>query len=154
MAAARAFGDEAANILERATNGVLNRNPLLYFAYADFEEGRMKYEKVHQMYNKLLAINDVDPTLVSGELGGESRRVVAKQRISLTLPALRAVHEVCSACRGNQVGTGDLQEGSRGRAVQVSCVCSGGFDGVLLQQGQGYRVPNLRIGIEAIRWKS
>lgn len=65
MAAARAFGDEAANILERATNGVLNRNPLLYFAYADFEEGRMKYEKVHQMYNKLVAIQDVDPTLVS-----------------------------------------------------------------------------------------
>ncbi|XP_055693756.1 protein suppressor of forked isoform X2 [Lutzomyia longipalpis] len=61
--AARAFSDEAANVLERATNGVLSRNMLLYFAYADFEEGRMKYEKVHQMYNKFLSIPDIDPTL-------------------------------------------------------------------------------------------
>lgn len=65
MTAARAFGDEAANILERAISGVLSRNALLYFAYADFEEGRMKYDKVHQMYNKFLSIPDVDPTLVS-----------------------------------------------------------------------------------------
>jgi cleavage stimulation factor subunit 3 len=36
----------------------------LYFAYADFEEGRMKYEKVHQMYNKFLSILEIDPTLV------------------------------------------------------------------------------------------
>lgn len=61
--AARTFSDEAANVLERATNGVLSRNMLLYFAYADFEEGRMKYEKVHQMYNKFLSIPDIDPTL-------------------------------------------------------------------------------------------
>lgn len=63
--AARAFSDEAANILERAISGVLSRNALLYFAYADFEEGRMKYDKVHQMYNKFLGLPDVDPTLVS-----------------------------------------------------------------------------------------
>lgn len=43
---------------------MLSRNALLYFAYADFEEGRLKYDKVHQMYNKFLAINDIDPTLV------------------------------------------------------------------------------------------
>lgn len=50
--------------MERSINGVLNKNALLYFAYADFEEGRMKYEKVHAMYNKFLAIPDIDPTLV------------------------------------------------------------------------------------------
>ncbi|XP_063696707.1 protein suppressor of forked [Culicoides brevitarsis] len=61
--AARIFSDEAANILERAISGVLSRNSLLYFAYADFEEGRMKYEKVHQMYQKFLEISDIDPTL-------------------------------------------------------------------------------------------
>lgn len=27
----------------------------------------MKYEKVHQMYNKFLALPDVDPTLVSSD---------------------------------------------------------------------------------------
>lgn len=37
---------------------------LLYFAYADFEEGRMKYEKVHQIYEKFLEMEDADPTLV------------------------------------------------------------------------------------------
>lgn len=42
----------------------MGRNALLYYAYADFEEGRLKYEKVHQMYNKFLSIPDVDPTLV------------------------------------------------------------------------------------------
>lgn len=64
MNAAKAFADEAANILDRAISGVLSRNALLYFAYADFEEGRMKYDKVHQMYNKFISIPDVDPTLV------------------------------------------------------------------------------------------
>lgn len=62
--AAKIFADECANILERSINGVLNRNALLYFAYADFEEGRLKYEKVHTMYNKLLQLPDIDPTLV------------------------------------------------------------------------------------------
>lgn len=37
---------------------------LLYFAYADFEEGRHKYEKVHQIYSKFLDIPDIEPTLV------------------------------------------------------------------------------------------
>lgn len=64
--AAKVFADEAANILERAINGVLSRNSLLYYAYADFEEGRMKYEKVHQLYNKFVSIPDTDPTLVRG----------------------------------------------------------------------------------------
>lgn len=64
--AAKIFADECANILERSINGVLNRNALLYFAYADFEEGRLKYEKVHSMYNKLLTLPDIDPTLVRG----------------------------------------------------------------------------------------
>lgn len=62
--AAKAFADEAANILDRAISGVLSRNALLYFAYADFEEGRMKYDKVHAMYNKFIGIPDIDPTLV------------------------------------------------------------------------------------------
>lgn len=66
--AAKIFADECANILERSINGVLNRNALLYFAYADFEEGRLKYEKVHSMYNKLLTLPDIDPTLVRAGL--------------------------------------------------------------------------------------
>ena len=44
------------------------KNALIYFIFADFEEGRLKYEKVHQMYNKFLSISDIDPTLVSFNL--------------------------------------------------------------------------------------
>ncbi|XP_050315851.1 protein suppressor of forked [Anthonomus grandis grandis] len=61
--ASKLFSEEAANVFERATSTVLNRNMLLYFAYADYEEGRLKYEKVHQIYSKYLDIKDIDPTL-------------------------------------------------------------------------------------------
>ncbi|KAH0620859.1 hypothetical protein JD844_021705 [Phrynosoma platyrhinos] len=60
---AKLFSDEAANIYERAISTLLKKNMLLYFAYADYEESRMKYEKVHSIYNRLLAIEDIDPTL-------------------------------------------------------------------------------------------
>lgn len=49
---------------ERAVSGVLCKNMLLYFAYCDFEETRVKYEKVHSIYQKLLEVEDIDPTLV------------------------------------------------------------------------------------------
>ncbi|XP_031756596.1 cleavage stimulation factor subunit 3 [Xenopus tropicalis] len=61
---AKLFSDEAANIYERAISTLLKKNMLLYFAYADYEESRMKYEKTHSIYNRLLAIEDIDPTLV------------------------------------------------------------------------------------------
>ncbi|CAG9770173.1 unnamed protein product [Ceutorhynchus assimilis] len=61
--ASKLFSEEAAHVFERATSSLLNRNMLLYFAYADYEEGRMKYEKVHQIYSKYLDIKDIDPTL-------------------------------------------------------------------------------------------
>uniref|UniRef100_A0A1B6J9Z5 Suppressor of forked domain-containing protein n=1 Tax=Homalodisca liturata TaxID=320908 RepID=A0A1B6J9Z5_9HEMI len=60
---AKLFSDEAANMFERATGSTLKNSMLLYFAYADFEEGRVKYEKVHQIYQKFLEIEDIDPTL-------------------------------------------------------------------------------------------
>jgi cleavage stimulation factor subunit 3 len=63
--AAKLFSDEAAAVYERATASLLKKNMLLYFAYADFEEGRLKYEKVHQIYSRYLDITDIDPTLVS-----------------------------------------------------------------------------------------
>lgn len=63
--AAKNLSDEAATMFERATSTLLSKNMLLYFAHADFEEGRVKYEKVHQIYQKFLDIPDIDPTLVS-----------------------------------------------------------------------------------------
>lgn len=61
--AAKNLSDEAGTMFERATNTLLSKNMLLYFAHADFEEGRVKYDKVHQIYQKFLDINDIDPTL-------------------------------------------------------------------------------------------
>ncbi|XP_014227135.1 protein suppressor of forked [Trichogramma pretiosum] len=60
---AKNLSDEAASMFERATNTLLSKNMLLYFAHADFEEGRIKYEKVHQIYQKFLDMPDIDPTL-------------------------------------------------------------------------------------------
>ncbi|XP_064627330.1 cleavage stimulation factor subunit 3-like [Lineus longissimus] len=62
--AGKLFAEEASSMYERAITTLLKENMLLYFAYADFEESRMKYEKVHSIYKKLLAIEFVDPTLV------------------------------------------------------------------------------------------
>ena len=62
--AAKTLSDDAAAMFERAINGLLSKNMLLYFAYADFEEGRVKYDRVHQIYQKYLDIPDIDPTLV------------------------------------------------------------------------------------------
>ncbi|XP_056090141.1 cleavage stimulation factor subunit 3 [Siphateles boraxobius] len=61
---AKLFSDEAANIYERAIGTLLKKNMLLYFSFADYEESRMKHEKVHSIYNRLLGIEDIDPTLV------------------------------------------------------------------------------------------
>lgn len=49
---------------ERAVSNLMKNNMLLHFAYADFEEGRMKFKKVHDIYNKLLECKDMDQTLV------------------------------------------------------------------------------------------
>lgn len=67
MNTSKLFSDEAGAVLERATTagGGLHKNMLLYFAHADFEEGRLKYDKVHQIYNKFIDIQDIDPSLVS-----------------------------------------------------------------------------------------
>ncbi|XP_040184228.1 cleavage stimulation factor subunit 3 isoform X1 [Rana temporaria] len=61
---AKLFSDEAASIYERAISTLLKKNMLLYFAYADYEESRMKYDKTHSIYKRLLEIEDIDPTLV------------------------------------------------------------------------------------------
>ncbi|VUZ54879.1 unnamed protein product, partial [Hymenolepis diminuta] len=56
------FADDAAAMYERALN-LLKNNMMLYFAYADYEEGRCKYPKVHSIYKKLISLESVDPTL-------------------------------------------------------------------------------------------
>ncbi|XP_063836626.1 protein suppressor of forked [Ostrinia nubilalis] len=61
--AARLFSDEAAAVYERATGGPLKHSTLLHFAHADYEESRLHYNKVHQVYTRYLDMEDIDPTL-------------------------------------------------------------------------------------------
>ena len=51
-------------LFERAITTLLKDNQLLYFAYADFEEERMKYANVAKIYDRFIAIPSIDPTLV------------------------------------------------------------------------------------------
>lgn len=55
QATSRQFANEAAGMYERAIH-VLKENMMLYFAYADYEEGRMKYEKV-MLHKRFFFIN-------------------------------------------------------------------------------------------------
>ncbi|KPJ17341.1 hypothetical protein RR48_08527 [Papilio machaon] len=61
--AARLFSEEAAAVYERATSGPLKQSTLLHFAHADYEESRLHYNKVHQVYTRYLDMEDIDPTL-------------------------------------------------------------------------------------------
>lgn len=93
--ASKLFSEEAANMFERATSTLLSKNMLLYFAYADYEEGRLKYEKVHQIYNKYLEIKDIDPTLVIKIESVNNFRHTVLYGTFLFVLGLHPVHEIC-----------------------------------------------------------
>nr|CAB3234132.1 cleavage stimulation factor subunit 3 [Phallusia mammillata] len=57
------LSDESSSLYERAISSVMKDNTLIHFAYADFEESRMKHDKVHTIYQRLLDIKDIDQTL-------------------------------------------------------------------------------------------
>ncbi|CAG9576921.1 unnamed protein product [Danaus chrysippus] len=61
--AARLFSEEAGAVYERATSGPLKHSTLLHFAHADYEESRLHYNKVHQVYTRYLDMADIEPTL-------------------------------------------------------------------------------------------
>lgn len=63
MHAGKRLGDEAAELYKRATGQLMKRNPLIHFAYANFEESRGNYETVTSIYTKLTDISELDPTL-------------------------------------------------------------------------------------------
>ncbi|KAI0232191.1 Cleavage stimulation factor subunit 3 [Lamellibrachia satsuma] len=83
------FADEAAAMYERAITTILKANMLNHFAYADFEEGRMKYEKVHSIYKKLIAITETDPTLTYIHYMAFARRAEGIKSARLVFKAAR-----------------------------------------------------------------
>uniref|UniRef100_A0A1I7XTD6 Suf domain-containing protein n=1 Tax=Heterorhabditis bacteriophora TaxID=37862 RepID=A0A1I7XTD6_HETBA len=65
---------EAMQLFDRAIGGLMNESQLLFFAYADFEEERMKFDNVKKIYDKLIAIEHIDPTLTYVQLMKFTRR--------------------------------------------------------------------------------
>ena len=63
MNSGKKMADDASELYRRATNVLMKKNPLIHFAYANFEEGRGRFEKTHQIYQKLTDIRELDPTL-------------------------------------------------------------------------------------------
>ncbi|KAK6025438.1 hypothetical protein OSTOST_08662 [Ostertagia ostertagi] len=74
---------EAMQLFDRAISGLMKHSQLLYFAYADFEEERMKFDNVKKIYDNLLAIDHIDPTLVEDN---NTRVVFERILTSETLP--------------------------------------------------------------------
>ncbi|EDO40717.1 predicted protein [Nematostella vectensis] len=70
----KVLGDEAANLYEKAISGLMHNNLLVYFAYADFEEGRMRFQQAKEIYEKYIALENVDPTLAFIQYMRFSRR--------------------------------------------------------------------------------
>ncbi|KXJ23727.1 cleavage stimulation factor subunit 3 [Exaiptasia diaphana] len=74
MQASKLLSDEASNLYERAINGLMGLNLLIYLAYADFEEGRMRFTKAKEIYEKFIGLEGVDPTLAYIQYMRFSRR--------------------------------------------------------------------------------
>jgi cleavage stimulation factor subunit 3 len=62
------WAEEAAMLYNRATTLSLPNSLLLHFAFADFEESRLKFDKAEAIYKKLLQRNEIQPTLVQGRV--------------------------------------------------------------------------------------
>lgn len=57
------YAEEVLQMYERLIKGPMANNMLVYFAYSDYEESRLNYQKVSQIYDKLLEIKEIDPSL-------------------------------------------------------------------------------------------
>ncbi|XP_062507922.1 cleavage stimulation factor subunit 3-like isoform X2 [Corticium candelabrum] len=62
LPASKVWSDDTSNLYERAITA-LPACSLLYCTYADFEEMRMKHDKVHGIYTRFLEVKEADPTL-------------------------------------------------------------------------------------------
>lgn len=80
-------------LFERGISGLMKESKLLYFAYADFEEESRKFEHVKKIYDKLLQIEHINPTLVF-------RPIFVFLLIGYSLD-LRSADEIRSTIRGS-----------------------------------------------------
>lgn len=59
---------ETISLYERAITGLMKESKLLYFAYADFQEEHKQFEAVKNIYDRLLGIEHINPTLTYVQL--------------------------------------------------------------------------------------
>jgi hypothetical protein len=85
---------QASQLYERAISGVLSSCALLYFAYADFEEQNMKYEKVHTIYQKYLDHQARDCAL-DKENKNQRRKTKNLCTLKVTVPAKGICGNLC-----------------------------------------------------------
>jgi hypothetical protein len=86
---------QASQLYERAISGVLSSCALLYFAYADFEEQNMKYEKVHTIYQKYLDHQARDCALIDKENKTQRRKTKNLCTLKVTVPAKGICGNLC-----------------------------------------------------------
>jgi hypothetical protein len=84
----------SSDLYERAIGGLMKDSPLMYFAFADFEEERRKFENVKKIYDRLLAREFVDPTLVGVDIN-RSDNLYSK------FTGLCYADEICPTDRGS-----------------------------------------------------
>uniref|UniRef100_A0A1I7TA54 Suf domain-containing protein n=1 Tax=Caenorhabditis tropicalis TaxID=1561998 RepID=A0A1I7TA54_9PELO len=65
---AAALKQETISLYERAITGLMKESKLLYFAYADFQEEHKQFEAVKKIYDRLLEIEHINPTLTYVQL--------------------------------------------------------------------------------------
>lgn len=121
-------------LYERATTTIMADSALLTFAYADYEEQRMRFKKTEEVYKRFIANPAVDPTLVR-------LYFLMTSLMPMRHPTgLHSVYEVCTTNRWHQTVASHIQTGERGPAHTISRVCGGGDDRVLLFEGESFLV--------------
>ncbi|EFO86298.1 hypothetical protein GCK72_004918 [Caenorhabditis remanei] len=86
---AQALKQETCNLYERAITGLMKESKLIYFAYADFQEEQKKFEAVKDIYNRLLAIEHINPTLTYVQLMRFIRRTEGPNNARLVFKRAR-----------------------------------------------------------------
>ncbi|CAJ0945592.1 unnamed protein product, partial [Mesorhabditis belari] len=83
--------DDIIKLYERAIGekGLQKESQLLYFAYADYLEERMQFNEVKDVYNKVLEIKTIDPTLTYIQLMKMVRRTEGVQAMRLIFKRAR-----------------------------------------------------------------
>ncbi|CAP22079.2 Protein CBR-SUF-1 [Caenorhabditis briggsae] len=86
---AQALKVECIGLYERAITGLMKESKLLYFAYADFQEEQKKFDAVKEIYNRLLTIEQINPTLTYVQLMRFIRRTEGPNNARLVFKRAR-----------------------------------------------------------------